>query len=88
MRAPARSGRPTWPRANHINSFCFSLLVLRLGAITGLPHSQVLRLDAESCVKHIRTKQHWHFGFVIQDDSYCQSGFAMQRISEWQGCRR
>lgn len=80
MRALAGSGRPAWPGANHISSFCFSLLVLRLGAVTSLPHCQVLRLDAGSCVKHIRTKQQWQFGFVIQDDSYCQSDFVMQRI--------
>lgn len=56
MRAPAGSGRSTWPRANHISSFCFSLLVLRLGATTSLPHSQVLRLDVGSLCKARKNK--------------------------------
>lgn len=45
MRAPARSQRPAWPGASHISSFCFSFPVLRLGAITSLPHSQVVKLE-------------------------------------------
>ena len=61
--------------------FLLQFSLLWLGAVTSLPHSRVLRLDAVSFVKHVRTKQHWQFGFVIQDISHCQHGFVMWRIS-------
>lgn len=50
-------------------------------AITCLPHSQVPGLDTGSCVKHVSTKLHWRFDFVIQDISYCQCDFVMWEIS-------
>lgn len=61
--------------------FLLQFSCTQTGVITRLPHSQVPGLDAGSCVKHVSTKLHWQFDFVIQDISYCQCDFVMWEIS-------